>query len=94
MSAGPHDHGGALTLEQFAIALAATRLSDKSGQAAALVLVHRKTQAEAARLQQIARQQVWTAVRSIKRALTRGGKCGICGATITKRKRPAGGGKP
>jgi hypothetical protein len=74
---------GLLTAEQFRAAAARTSIGDKWRRAAEFVLVYGCSQAEAARRSGIKnRQGAYQAVQVIRRALTEGERCAICGSEI------------
>lgn len=70
-----------ITQQQFDAAARNTKLADQSRRAASMVLVQGLSHPKAAKLVGIKhRQQVSRAVNCVRRVLTEGGSCPVCGA--------------
>lgn len=85
---------GLLTAEQFNAAADRTSIGPKWRAAAEWVLVSGCSQAEAARKAGIKnRQGAYLAVQVIRRALTEGERCAVCGSAIDSKEHDHGTGE-
>jgi hypothetical protein len=74
---------GLVPAEAFARIAANTNLGPAWLKAAEQVLVYGRSQAEAARLAGLNhRNSAWLAVRAMRKALTRGERCVVCGSEL------------